>query len=465
MATPCSQCDFRSHQDFTKPASCKITRLHCDNVELPLISGEACSYCLSKNPLKTPNSEPFRSVYLKMLAAGETPTIPLISEHLKCSMRGPLQGSLDSTNSCMVFGSCSLTPKKINLQACQLCPRYFTTNYQKMVQLESPPVIKPISSWMVGVITAPRTHSTLKWSLNTIKGAGWDRGIIFNDSADCPINDPNWPVVARHSKLGLFRNFILGLYELFLRDTKADAYLIIQDDMLCIENLRSYLEKTLWFDSKPHIISPFAPYNVNHTAYPNIHGDWRSTDMYTAGPNSLVLSNETTRAILSDMDDVIGYHEEAVARGDSFEDLGIYHWANRHGYKTYWPIHGLIDHIGLHSTHRPHQHERWMWNHSIAGSIATHNVEFITNSHTVSDSEWELSTTIPDGYAPITDLNAILKRAFNYEECVMVFATGYDQDRRIIYNEDSPVKTICRKRGNYNPLPIRILDHECYWEL
>jgi hypothetical protein len=61
---------------------------------------------------------------------------------------------------------------------------------------------------------------------------------------------------------GIFGNWILTAWELFLRDPKSDFYVIFQDDIRCCRNIKPYLQATL----SPHAKSYFNLYTGRSNA-------------------------------------------------------------------------------------------------------------------------------------------------------------------------------------------------------
>src|SRR5262249_39891830 len=106
-----------------------------------------------------------------------------------------------------------------------------------------------IRRWAVGVTTAPRRQPTLHWCLDSLIRAGWEQPRLFVDSAVTIAGRvANLPISLRAEKLGAWPNYYLALTELLLREPWADAYFLVQDDVILYdrEDLRRYLEQTLW---------------------------------------------------------------------------------------------------------------------------------------------------------------------------------------------------------------------------
>lgn len=102
--------------------------------------------------------------------------------------------------------------------------------------------------WAVGVTCVPeRFDDLLPQTLVSIKRGGFtvDRlfcdGLPNADSRACEVKF-GIPVTARHPRMGIYGNWCLGLAELLIRDPGAERFAMFQDDVICVTNLRQYLE-------------------------------------------------------------------------------------------------------------------------------------------------------------------------------------------------------------------------------
>ncbi len=109
--------------------------------------------------------------------------------------------------------------------------------------------MKPIR-WVVGVTTGPeRKDDLLGKTLASLKAGGFPTPRLFVDN--CTASDALWyklthgcEVTHREPpKLKAWGNWWLALAELYLRDPVAHRYAIFQDDVLCLRNLRPYLDR------------------------------------------------------------------------------------------------------------------------------------------------------------------------------------------------------------------------------
>lgn len=100
--------------------------------------------------------------------------------------------------------------------------------------------------WAYGVTTVPeRRGELLPRTLASLARAGFDRPHLFIDGAADLLE---WrrqfglEVSVRHPRILTFGNWILGLWELYIRHPHADRYAMFQDDLVACRGLREYLE-------------------------------------------------------------------------------------------------------------------------------------------------------------------------------------------------------------------------------
>lgn len=100
--------------------------------------------------------------------------------------------------------------------------------------------------WEYGVTTVPsRRENELLATLNSLCEAGFGNPRLFVDGCDDPAPYAAFerPVTCRpNPPLKIVGNWILALWELYVRNAFADRYAIFQDDILAVRNLRGYLD-------------------------------------------------------------------------------------------------------------------------------------------------------------------------------------------------------------------------------
>lgn len=199
-------------------------------------------------------------------------------------------------------------------------------------------------TWSVGVTTAPRRVGTLEQTLSSLKSAGWEDVRIFAEP-DSPLPKPSagYQITQRDEALGAFANWYLGLSELYLREPRADAYLICQDDVLLAEGLRAYLEGTLWPSASVGVVSVYCPGHVSVGMPSGFHVDTKGWQ--TWGALAYVFSNPSVRAFLSDPI-VLNHSHHGPDRGRRNIDSLVGAWCERRERPYFVHVPSLAQHIG-----------------------------------------------------------------------------------------------------------------------
>src|SRR5262249_10916329 len=155
-----------------------------------------------------------------------------------------------------------------------------------------------VRTWAVGVRSAPRNVPTLEWTIDSIVRAGWEFPRIFEDlPTPRAARHANCPISTRDPGIGAFPNFHLGMCEPVLRHPDADAYLMVEDDVIFYDrqNLREYLEQVLWPSDPPGLISLFCS-----SAYSRPDPGWyRKEGRWRWGSQVFVFPKEAARAFVA----------------------------------------------------------------------------------------------------------------------------------------------------------------------
>lgn len=110
--------------------------------------------------------------------------------------------------------------------------------------------------WAYGVTTVPaRRSDLLPRTLTSLEEAGFDKPRLFVDGCGGVetsdyLDRFGLEVTARNPAVRCPGNWILALYELYLRNPWHDRYAIFQDDLLAVKNLRDYLDRSPYPDGK-----------------------------------------------------------------------------------------------------------------------------------------------------------------------------------------------------------------------
>lgn len=210
--------------------------------------------------------------------------------------------------------------------------------------------------WAVGMTTAPRRHSTLAESLHTLESAGWESLRLFVEpETELPPEAASLPVTHRDETLGAFPSWLLGLSELYLRAPRADAYLMCQDDVLFAENIRVYLEETLWPAEEVGVVSLYCPAHYGTNGAPGFYVENHGWN--TWGALAYVFPNPAVRALLAD-EQVIAHRHHGRADGMRNIDSVVGSWCRRSGLPYFVHAPSLSQHTGRTSTLYPRSSAR-----------------------------------------------------------------------------------------------------------
>jgi hypothetical protein len=205
-----------------------------------------------------------------------------------------------------------------------------------------------VRRWAVGVRTAPRNIPTLNWTLDSLARAGWDPPRIFEDlSTTIAARHAKCPVSTRDPAVGAFANFYLGLSELVLRHSEADAYLMVEDDVIFYDrqNLREYLEDVLWPTDPPGVISLYCS-SVDSRPDPGWH---ETKARWQWGALAFIFPARLASAFVADPV-VLTHGWCQPTRVRDAVDFLVGAWAQIRGIPVHYPCPSLAQHIGDTST-------------------------------------------------------------------------------------------------------------------
>jgi hypothetical protein len=209
-----------------------------------------------------------------------------------------------------------------------------------------------VRRWAVGITTAPRRQATLDFCLESVIRAGWPRPHLFMDSRVPRAESfADLPVTLRESKVGAWPSYYLAVLELLMREPRADALLLIQDDVVLYDDagLREYLEQILWPADNAGALSLFCS-----TAYTQPRAGWYvQAEPWIWGAQAFVFSRQSAKRFLTDplvLEHRWSQHNAGLAN----IDIVIGQWAWRQGLAVCYPTPSLAQHLGHTSTLWPH---------------------------------------------------------------------------------------------------------------
>lgn len=163
-------------------------------------------------------------------------------------------------------------------------------------------------TWTYGVTTHPsRFNTLLPHTVRSLKAGGFDAPRLFVDGVgsdggvEYEKRFPGLPVTTRGpDPVGVHGNWILSLWELFVRTPTATRYAIFQDDVICSADFREYLDRTT-----THGAAYWNCYTVptNQTLAPKTkHGGtvdgWYPSNQKGLGALALVFSADGVRHLI-----------------------------------------------------------------------------------------------------------------------------------------------------------------------
>lgn len=157
-----------------------------------------------------------------------------------------------------------------------------------------------MARWAYGLTTVPERRDTLfPRTLQSLRLAGFPNPRVFCDGGidPRPYEDMGLEVTLRHPKVKAFGNWILALWELYLRDPRADRYALFQDDVIFVRNLREYLDRQP-FPEKGYW-NLFSFMKANEALISGKPTGWHESDQYGRGALALVFNRAAVVQMLS----------------------------------------------------------------------------------------------------------------------------------------------------------------------
>ena len=207
---------------------------------------------------------------------------------------------------------------------------------------------RTVISWAVGVTTAPRPEPTLARTLDSLAIAGWERPRLFVEpDSEIPPRFADLPRSDRDEPLGAFANWYLALAELVMRSPRAEAYFMVQDDVVFARGVRPFLERALWPAANCGAVSIYCPshYAVGQPA--GFHLEDRGWGTWAA--QALLFSNPSARSLLASCE-LVNHRHHGPRDGSRNIDCVVGLWCRQTGMPFYVYTPSLAQHIGETST-------------------------------------------------------------------------------------------------------------------
>jgi hypothetical protein len=204
--------------------------------------------------------------------------------------------------------------------------------------------------WSYGVTAVPeRADDLLPKTLDSLAAGGFDRPRLFLDGAclrdAAELGDRfRLDVVNRCPRVRAVANWLLALGELYLREPLADRYAVFQDDLVCLRNLRGYLERAPYPDAGYLNLYTFPS---NHTLAGGRRGFYPSNQL-GRGALGLVFSRKAVEVLLTHPHMV--RKPQCPLRGWVSIDGGVVESFKQAGWREFVHNPSLVQHRGMKST-------------------------------------------------------------------------------------------------------------------
>lgn len=211
--------------------------------------------------------------------------------------------------------------------------------------------MRPVK-WAYGIITVPeRIQSTLPDSIRTLEQAGFDYPTLFIDGATCGYGTyDRLPKVYRKDRIGVYGNWVLSLYELYIKNPTANYFALFQDDIIACRNIKQYVENTFPTDGYLNLYT--FPENEVQRPTPDFTGWYQSpyangswVYQTARGAQGIVLHKHAVMDLLSNRSIVDRVQDKHIGWRSIDGAIGIA--LNNDGWKEYVHYPSLLQHTGL----------------------------------------------------------------------------------------------------------------------
>lgn len=215
--------------------------------------------------------------------------------------------------------------------------------------------------WAYGVTTVPqRIDDLLPRTLASLAAGGFDTPRLFVDGVkDAAAYEKfDLDITIRNPAIKAFGNWVLCLWELYLRDLDAERYAIFQDDLVTYKNLRCYLEECKYSDKGYWNLNTF-PENQKLAPKDGSVG-WFEANQKGRSAVALVFSREAVVTLLESSHLVRRCTFLKEERRVRIVDGAVIDSFKKVGWKEYTHNPTLVRHTGMESTIRPRKiADRW----------------------------------------------------------------------------------------------------------
>ena len=206
--------------------------------------------------------------------------------------------------------------------------------------------MKP-KTWAYGVTTvSERMDNLLPRTLRSLAKAGFNEPRLFIDgtlnTSECACGF-DLEVTTRYPVIKTFGNWILALWELYVRDPTAWRYAIFQDDFVTYPNLREYLNRCEWPTEKGYF--NLLTFMDNEDLVHEGNNGWVQSHQWGRGAVALVFDRDAVTTLLAqphlaNKPRVAGWRQWRKIDGTILEAF------RQAGYEEYVHVPSLVQHTG-----------------------------------------------------------------------------------------------------------------------
>ncbi len=202
--------------------------------------------------------------------------------------------------------------------------------------------------WSYGVTTVPsRIKKLLPRTLTSLAGAGFTHPRLFIDGAKNGEDYKHFglEITTRDPAIRVAANWVLALYELYLRKPNADRYAVFQDDFVTYKNLKNYLEQCTYPPKGYWNLNTFPE---NEAKAPKDKIGWYLSNQRGKSATALAFNNEAVTLLLGRRHLII--RAQQPKRGYQAIDGAVVTSFGSLGWKEFVHNPSLVHHTGDKST-------------------------------------------------------------------------------------------------------------------
>lgn len=247
---------------------------------------------------------------------------------------------------CDLHGECTIGKVIEGIRCCNVCPDATseTVLTTTITPVQENRKLKKSLSWSYGVTTVEdRVHDLLPKTLASLKDAGFDNPRLFVDGVENTLlyDDFQLEITTHYPRLRTYGNWVLALWELYVRNPAADRYAIFQDDFICYKNLRTYLDQCDYPEKGYWNLFSFMD---NEPLVANANGWIEAKRLTGRGAVALVFNRDAVTTLLSSIH--IANRPQDSKRGHRLVDGGVVQAFYNAGWTEYVHAPSLVQHTG-----------------------------------------------------------------------------------------------------------------------